>query len=230
MVRRWCSTLLPVILVLSAACSGSQSPNLFHNPSFEEGDQPWTSLTTEGWGPRFTLSDQVAHSGQHSAFLAMRATEAAGTQIFGVVQEVQPREFPDVVSGYYRIGDWTRGTDVQYLQFAVIVFGAKNMPGGYPNYQIRYVLAGTSQPPFLLANAKFIFVGTDEPVPNDWVHFQREVRQDFMDQWGAVPEGFSTIRVLFEVRYDSKPEGVTAPKADVFFDDLYLGPAEASPP
>ena len=205
------------------------TPNLFSNPSFEEGEEPWVSLTTEAWGTPFRVSADAAHSGEHSAFLEMRALEEAGAKVFGVVQEVQPQDFPEVISGYYRVAEWTRGTDRQYMQFVVIASGSTNAPQGFPNHQIRYILAGINRPPFNISNAMFIYVGTEEPAPDGWVYFERNVRQDFIDQWGAVPEGFSYIRVLFEVRYDGKEEGVTDPSADVFYDDLYLGPAAANP-
>lgn len=219
-------------LPLWTTCGGSGDANLFTNPSFEEGEEPWISLTTEAWGTPFHVADAVAHAGKHSAALEMRAMAEAGTKVFGVVQEVQPDEFPELVSGYYRVGQWTRGTTVQYIQFVVIAIGSTNAPGAptpFPNHQIRYLLAGTDQEPFAISNAKFVFVGTAEPAPDDWVYFERNIRQDFIDQWGAAPEGFSSIRMLFEVRYDSKDAGNTKPEADVFFDDLYMGPAAENP-
>ena len=228
--------LLAILLALAtlpiwAACGGSQSSsnNLFLNPSFEDGEEPWISLTTEAWGTHFRLSDAAAHTGEHSALLEMRALPAAGSKVFGVVQEVKPTEFPELLSGYYRVGQWKRGTPIQYLQFVVIAMGSTNAPADFPNHQIRYLLAGTSEPPFNISNAKFIFVGTEEPAPDGWVYFERNIRQDFIGQWGAVPEGFSMIRVLFEVRYDNKDAGVTDPMADVYYDDLYMGPAEDNP-
>lgn len=216
-------------LPLWAACGGSGDANLFDNSSFEKGEEPWISLTTPAWGTPFHVSDAGAHTGKQSAALDMRATAEVGTKVFGVVQEVEPEEFPELISGYYRVGQWTRGTVVQYIQFVVIAIGSTNAPGTFPNHQIRYILAGIDQPPFAISNAKFIFVGTEEPAPDGWVYFERNVRQDFIDQWGAVPEGFTSIRVLFEVRYDSKDSGNMEPTADVFYDDLYLGPAAENP-
>jgi hypothetical protein len=233
---------LTVLLALAtlpiwAACGGSQpssssnSNNVFRNPGFENGEEPWISLTTEAWGTHFRVSDDVAHTGKHSAFLEMRALPDPGSKVFGVVQEVTPKEFPELISGYYRVGQWKRGTPVQYLQFVVIAIGAPNMPMAdtFPNHQIRYLLAGTATPPFNISNAKFVYVGTEEPTPDGWVYFERNVRQDFIEQWGVAPEGFSMIRVLFEVRYDNKDQGVTDPMADVYYDDLYLGPAKDNP-
>jgi hypothetical protein len=204
--------------------------NLFANPGFEEGEGPWFSMTTEAWGPPFRVSDAAAHSGRQSALLAMRgAPEAAGAKVFGVVQEVAPAELPELVSGYYRVQDWVRGTEKQYLQFVVIVIGPTGLPGNYPNYQIRYPLAGIDEPPFPIANAHFLFIGTEEPVTDQWVYFETNIREDFQELWGALPQSFEKIRVLFEVRYDGKVAGSGEVKADVFYDDLYLGPAEANP-
>jgi hypothetical protein len=224
--------LASATLPLWGACGGgggSAGPNLFRNPGFEDGQKPWTSLTTEAWGTPFSVSEDAAHSGTHSAFLHMQATEDAGSKVFGVVQDIQPKEFPELLSGYYRVAQWKRGTPIQYMQFVVIAFASTNVPQGFPNHQIRYLLAGTSEPPFDIANAKFIYVGTEEPRPDGWVYFERNIRQDFIDQWGAAPVGFSSLRILFEVRYDSKAEGVTTPAADVYYDDLYLGPAADNP-
>src|SRR3972149_2968224 len=238
MLRRWRFVLFFAAVALAAACGGNsdshggiqkpESANLFLNPSFEQGEKPWFSLTTEGWGTPFRVSEDAARSGGHSAFLELGGRPEAGTKVFGVVQDVQPEEFPELISGYYQVGQWIRGTDIQYLQFVVIAIGAKNMPGGFTNHQIRYLLAGIDRPPLEISNAKFIFVATEEPAPGDWVHFERNIQQDFIEQWGAAPEGLDRIRVLFEVRYDDKEAGVTGPTADVFYDDLHLEPAGAN--
>jgi hypothetical protein len=242
---RWLA-LLVVIAVPIAACGaqgsaqwvaqtgtpgvGAEVPeNTFQNGGFERGARPWTSLTAEAWGTPWRLTDEVAHGGRESALLQMRASaDATGSKVFGVVQEVGPQQFPDVLSGYYRVNSWQRGKGDQYIQFVVIVWGATNLPGGFPNYQIRYPLAGIRQPPFTIDNAKFEFVGTDEPKVGQWVYFERPIKEDFLEAWGAVPEGFSSIRVLFETRYDNKQPGSPL-AADVAFDDLYMGPAASDP-
>jgi hypothetical protein len=210
--------------------SHGTSGNLFVNPSFENGADPWISLTTQAWGTPFRVTDAAAHSGKHSALLELRADrEDTGAKVFGVVQEVSPGQFPELLSGYYRVEDWTRGTDKQYLQFVVIVMGPVGMPGDFPNYQIRYLLAGINEPPFQIANAHFVFVNEEEPVTGKWVYFERNIREDFQQLWGAVPQAYSGIRILFEVRYDDKQAGSGLAKADVLYDDLYVGPAAANP-
>jgi hypothetical protein len=210
--------------------------NVLANSDFEECPESaatpcgaWFSLKP----PNFELSE-VSNSGEASALLRMREPDSAtGAKVFYLVQEVQPTEFPEVLSGFYRVENWLRGTEKQYLQFVVIVWGADNAPAGsdgqpFPNHQIRYILAGLEQEPFLITNAKFVFLTREDPVEGEWVPFEVNVKQDFLDLWGAVPEGYERIRLLYEVRYDDKLPQAPA-EADVYYDDLYFGPAEGSP-
>ena len=60
------------------------------------------------------------------------------------------------------------------------------------------------------------------------MYFETNIKEDFLEKWKAVPEGYSKIRVLFEARYDDKEAGI-ASEADVYYDDLYMGPADANP-
>lgn len=208
--------------------------NVIAYPGFEdcpEGSTPcgaWFSLKP----PVFELAD-VAHSGAKSAHLKMRDPDTAtGAKVYYLVQEVNPTEFPEVISGYYRVENWVKGTPKQYLQFVVIVWGAENAPAGshgqkFPNHQIRYLEAGIDKNPFAIANAKFIYLSKDDPVEGEWVPFKVNVKQDFLKQWGAVPTGYERIRLLFEVRYDDKL-AESKSEADVYYDDLYFGPAKGS--
>jgi hypothetical protein len=151
-----------------------------------------------------------------------------GDRIYYLVQELEVQEFPEFISGYYRVDEWAKGTPKQYLQFIVIAMGATNMPGGFSNHQVRYPLAGISEDPFAISNAYFVYIGREEPTIGQWVYFERNIKQDFQSLWGAVPEGFSKIRVLFEVRFDAKEAGAPA-EAEVYYDDLYMGPASENP-
>jgi hypothetical protein len=204
--------------------------NLFHNPGFESGRAPWCSLHLGEVAP-FKVSQDFAHSGESSAYLQMRvpAEEQGNAKVFYLVQEVTPEQFPELISGYYRVEHWTKGTPKQYLQFVVIAFDVTNLAGGYPNYQMRYPLAGISEEPFEIANAFFVFLTKEEPRTGEWVYFERNIKEDFQQSWGAAPEGFSKLRVLFEVRYDDKAAGATPAEADVYYDDLYMGPASENP-
>lgn len=207
--------------------TGPSSPtasegNVFQNPGFEDGREPWYSINP----PSFVLSDELPHAGQASALLEMRAEpQVEGTKVFYLVQEVAPQEFPEVISGDYRVSKWVRGTRLQYLQFAVIAFGANNLPGDFSNHQIRYILAGIDEEPFGISNAHFVFLSREDPPLDEWIPFEVNVRDDFLELWGAVPE-YDNIRVLFEVRYDDKAPGEGAAEADVYYDDLYFGPAQ----
>src|SRR3972149_7050201 len=107
--------------------------NVLAIPGFEECTDaspgpcsPWFALKP----PNFQLADN-AHSGEVSAMLRMRELEsAAGTTVYYLVQEVAPTEFPEVLSGFYRVENWLRGTEKQYLQFVIIVAGGgERAPG-----------------------------------------------------------------------------------------------------
>lgn len=248
--RRWTVGLVLAgvvsLALIIAACNGDGEPsatdspspdspatgNLFLNPGFELDRDPscdsdslgcWFSLKP----PVFIASEDVAQSGNTSALLQMReGTEAEGAKVFYLVQELNPDEFPEVISGYYRVENWRRGTFKQYLQFVVIVFAAENVPEDFPNHQIRYPLAGIDSPPFAISNAKFVFLGKEEPVDGDWVYFERNIREDFLNLWGEVPTGYEKLRILFEVRYDDKMVGEGPVEGDVYYDNLYYGPAQ----
>ena len=199
-----------------------ETANLFPNPGFEDGQDPWFSLKE----PNFIRTEALANSGSASALLQMRdPLEAEGAKVYYLVQEIEPTEFPEVLRGYYRVENWKKETPKQYLQFVVIAFGVDNLPGGFTNHQIRYPLAGIDSPPFDIGNAYFVFLGKDEPVTGQWVPFEANIAEDFKRLWGAVPEGFDKLRILFEVRWDDKIAGQGAPEADVYYDDLYIGPA-----
>jgi hypothetical protein len=230
-----------VLIVVSCGDGGDETSagsdadgNIFINPGLEEGSEPWASMTA-AVNPdpllHFVRTEDVAHSGTASALLRMRdGAEAGGdARVYYLVQEVTPEEFPEVVSGFYNVQYWNKGTPRQYLQFVVIAFSSDNAPRDpsgvpFPNHQIRYILAGINSPPFPIANAHFVFISRDEPVLGEWISFERNIKEDFENLWGAAPVGFDRIRVLFEVRWDGKEPGSPS-EADVFYDDLYIGPA-----
>lgn len=219
----------PTDTPLATIAPPPSGPNLFNNPSFEEGGAPWFSLRTEAWGTPFSVSDRQAQSGARSALLELRADagEQSPAKVYGVVQEVAPEQFPEELSGYYYVERWEKGTPKQYLQFVVIVFGG-NVPEDAElatNYQIRYVLAGVDEPPLEIGNAKYVLVNTEAPQVGQWVPFKRNLREDFQRLWGQIPQGYERLRILFEVRWDERPPDADPSAADVFFDDLYLGPA-----
>jgi len=224
-------TAVVVLCALAAACDngkeeGPPAANSFGNGGFEEGRTYWFSLKP----PDYELSTDMVHSGRASALLRMRApAEAEGEGRYYLVQEVAPEQFPEIISGYYRVENWNRGTQKQYLQFVPAVFGATNLRGDYSNHQVRYLLDGIAEEPFGIANAFFVFLGQAEPTTDQWVYFEVNLAEDFERFWGAVPEGYSKIRVLFEAAYSDKAVGETGVEADVYYDDLYMGPASENP-
>ena len=208
--------------------AASTQGNVFANPGFEEGAGPWCSLATETWGTPFSVSQQQAHSGASSALLQLRSQEGGEVRVFGLLQEVAPERLPDVLSGCYYVDRWERGTAKQYLQAVVIAFESSNLPpevAQATNHQLRYILAGVESQPTFISNARYVMLSTDAPKQGEWVCFERNIRQDFQELWGAVPEGFGKLRVLFEVRWDDRQPSDGPSAADVYYDDLYLGPA-----
>ena len=223
----------------AAADPAAVGSNLLINPGFERGREGWTSMGGQNWGA-FDIVDAPVRSGLHSARLPVHATLASTerAKVFGVVQEIRrdtmPGDFPDTLSGWYRVNDWKRpavGTDV-YLQVVVIIWGdpraAKLMGSAQAvtNYQIRFYLAGLEKPAFTLGNAKLEFVGRGEPVEDQWVHFEIPVKAKFQETWGVVPADYEFIRVLFEARWDNRPQGAEV-DADVTYDDLFFGYGKA---
>src|SRR5574341_1709288 len=128
-----------LVILLSLACSGgsdegsptgnAQPPicptaapdpqgNLLINPGFEEGSAPWITLAAESG---FEVTQEQTHSGTSSARLRMRdPVEAVDAKVYYLVQEITPATFPEVVRGFYRVENWSKGTVRQYLQFVVI--------------------------------------------------------------------------------------------------------------
>ena len=208
--------------------AGAASKNLFGNPSFEEGTDAWFSLTTETWGTPFSVSQQQARGGAKSAYLQLRSEVGGDVRVFGVVQELTLQELPELLSGWYYIEGWEQSTPKQYLQAVVIAFEASNIPpeaAQATNHQVRYILAGVESQPTFISNARYVMVSKESPRRGEWVCFERNIRQDFQELWGAVPEGFSKLRILFEVRWDDRQPSDGPSAAELYYDDLYLGPA-----
>lgn len=218
----------------SLAC-GKEGGNLFQNPGFEEGDDPWISLDSPNWGPPFTVSNRQAHSGQNSALLEMRPDPSLDIKVFGVLQDVTPAKLPEVISGYYYVERWEQGTKIQYLQFAVIVDQAANRPvitfegTPSPNHQIRYPLTeGGNELAAEVLNAAYFKFNAPVRV-GQWTYFERNLCDDFQAAWQDVPEDFAKLRFFFEARYEGRRPEEGPAIADVYYDDLYIGPAAGNP-
>ena len=209
--------------------SSAASPeNLFSTPGFEEGRDPWFSK--DSWGTSFSLSDREAHSGERSALLELRSDVegAISVRVYGLVQEITPEQFPEVISGYYCVDRWEQGTPAQYLQFVVIVQAADNIPAEVvptTNHQVRYILAGVESQPTFISNSRYVMLTQAAPVQGKWVSFERNIRDDFEELWGDVPKGYRQLALFFEVRWDDRQPTDGFSAADVYYDDLYIGPA-----
>jgi len=200
--------------------------NLFGNGGFEEGAESWCSLDSSAWGTPFSISDAQAFAGDQSALLQLRSDDGGEVRVYGVTQEVASDGFPETLSAEYFVERWEQGSPIQYLQAVVIVWGADNVPpevAGVGNHQIRYILAGVDSQPTFISNARYVMVSEEQPRVGEWVRFERDVRQDFLELWGAVPEGFDRLRVLFEVRWDDRTPDDGPSSADVYYDELYFG-------
>lgn len=197
--------------------------NLLVNPGFEDGDAGWFWMKTSQYWVPFDISSKKAHTGEKSAYLRIEAKPGApAVEIHGVIQELKPNRLPAKAGGFYRIENWQRGASKQYLQFVVIIWGGHPQ---FKNYQIRYILDGISVQPHRMTNVKYIFLpGTsDDPKQNEWVSFEAKILDDFKREWGMTPTGYEKINFFFEARYDLAPEEGKTVRADVYYDDLYIG-------
>lgn len=217
--------------------------NLFANPGFESGPEGWVHMGGQNWGA-FDIVEAPVHAGARAARLTVKA--AAGerlpaSKVFGVVQELRrdamPGGFPEMLSGWYFVEQWESAdpTVFTYLQAVVIVWGDPRTGGlvGAPNiqnYQVRFMLAGSEKQPFQMSNARYHFIERASPAVGRWVRFEIPVRERFQEIWGVVPDGYEFLRVLFEARWDHRPESAKV-DAVVLYDDLFFGyPRDAAAP
>lgn len=210
----------------TAEVAAPQRTNLLQNPSFEHGREPWFSLAgpeSEFWAD-FEVTDERAKDGRHSAVLRLSSEgHVPQVRVYGLIAERGPGVLPARVSGYYRVEDWQRGTELTYVQVVVAVNGATNMPEPEIPNQLAWVLTGIDVPPFEIRNRRFIFTGSREPTQNEWVRFELPLREGWERLWGAVPVEYESMRVFFEARYDGRQPDDGPVRANVYFDDLYLG-------
>ena len=214
--------------------------NLFIDPSFEiydrydEGRVWWNFAERDSavWHD-FEIRDDRALSGERSAYAPLDSDTQGGQRaIQGVVQEVEaPDGMPRYLSGWYRVEDWQRGCKAQYLQIVVIVWDFQEQIRGqrWPNIQVAATMAGVDGPPIRIGNRKFAIAGPVEPVQDEWVFFEFDLHELFDFNWGIIPSKYGYLRVFYEVRYDDHTGFGPAAKADVWFDDLYIGDTSRLP-
>jgi hypothetical protein len=229
-VRKLVLLVLLAIPLLAGCGGGGASANLLQNAGFENGNAPWHTMDSVSWSSSFEVTSSQAHSGKHSLHLTLVPPNVpALNEVFGVVQDISLTDLPEYISGNYFVQNWKKATDFQYLQFVVIVFTTDPITGQTSNTQIRYLLAGAPSQPFSIDNARFVFITKDEPVTDQWVHFGRNIREDFQQEWGSIPENITAVRLFFETRFDSPTEIQPQMAGDVYYDDLYLGPQAKAP-
>ncbi len=206
----------------------NESENLLQNPGFEQGTEGWKWLDwSKGWAP-FALSTTRAYEGKQSLHLPILSSDRRPTVVWGGVQEIAlSGDIPECIDGYYFVENWQSGTWKQYLQFVVIDLG-HSLGEKQGNSQLRYVLTGSSEPPFQISNAHYLFAERrDMPETGKWVHFALNPRRDFQEMWQYTPGSGANLRLLFEGRFDHHETEVTA-RGDVYYDNLYFGPKSAT--
>ncbi len=220
------AALVALVVAVTVGCEkekSSSAANLLENPGFETGNAGWEWLDwSKAWGP-FEISDKFAYSGEKSAYLELdvKAGDSGKKQIRGLMQSIKPDKFPAVASGWYRIENWKRGVDRQYVQFVVIAWKKYK---GFSNYQLRYVLDGVNRKPLGIGNARYTILSkAPEPETGKWVRFELPIREDFSKLWGKVPDNYEKLNFFYEARFERYPKGAEHIRADVYFDDLYIG-------
>ncbi len=218
--------------------------NLLADPGFEgfdrwdEGQPWWNSFkvqNSKAW-VEFDIAEGEGRTGERAAHLHMDSTTQPGrVRVHGVVQELVPETLPRYVSGWYRVENWERGTEKQYLQTVVICRGPDNVPARIPrnprglqSVQLAMTLAGVSEPPLRMGNREFEVTGPVDPVEGEWVFFEFDLHELFQKHWGVVPVNSAGTRVFFEVRYDQKND-MTPARCDVYYDDVYVGDESRAP-
>lgn len=239
------SFLAAAVLLMTACSRDGKAPllpwkdgeNLLANASFEEGRDPWQTLVgaISYWND-FSVSPDHAYLGTHSALLSLTSQGEIerGVRVWGLMRDVETTEIPRKIAGTYRVENWTRGTEAQYIQ-AVIALNppeegfpriAKRHPFFESNrvpLQLAWVLCGIKQEPYPIESRKVIFAGPREPAPDKWIKFEFDIHEALLDTWGAIPSHCGNLRVYFEARFDGYHAGDGEVSARVYFDDLFLG-------
>jgi len=230
-VPAWGWAVLVVILAGAGAAvwwfwpgQGIELPedNLLVNADFESGARGWSYPTwSEHWAG-FEVDRREAHSGRRAAHLEVRNDPARSTRVWGVMQELRPKEFPHYLAGFYRVNSWEQGTPLMYLQSVIIVW-RKKPAAGMNNFQVRFLLGGVAFRPTRMENVRYVHFSKAAPVQGQWTPFAVDVWEAFQSQWGYVPPEWDRINVFFEARYDEREKADAPIRAEVFYDDLYLG-------
>jgi hypothetical protein len=182
--------------------------NVLIDPGFETSEPPaWLALGGEGILV-LPPSQETVRSGVYSARFATDGVR-------GAVQSIATAEFPEFLSGYYRVPRWPR--DGAFLQVTV-----RAPTGAFEAVpEVRFIIAGTGAAPD--PAARYVFLSRDRPASGDWTYFAYPVRDAFAAQ-GGVPAAWASIDITVEVV-------ATGPdvEAVAYFDDLYAGTQIGNP-
>jgi hypothetical protein len=162
--------------------------------------------------------------------LTLQDNGALGSLVTGVIQPLPAPQgqFPEYVSGFYRVDEWERGAPFQYLQFVVIVRGG-DFGDSFPVHEVRFPLAGIDHDPFVLSNARFLYLSRAQPQMGQWVYFGYPVGKAFEKLLGHRPATWDSVELFIEARFDGRAEADGPAKAVVYYDDLYAGPQLGDP-
>ncbi len=191
------------------------------NGDFEAGLDGWVSVPAPA-AP--AMADTQAHSGTGSALTPLRyPSEQEGGAASVLLQDLDLPQLPETLSGWYRVDDWARTDNVQFVSLAVAAIEPKRTPkAGTTNIQVHYLLGGAAKPPFRIDNAKFVFVTRTDPPVGSWTRFEIHPRADFTRAWGSAPTGMRFVRLILTNRIVTHAAGEPAGGADVRWDDLAI--------
>lgn len=199
----------------------SEPPNLFKNPSFEQGKASWFRMKSVPWQD-FEVTDTHAHSGKFSAYLPLRREDdLVPPIIWGVIQKLYIPKLPHKLSFWYRIENWQQSSEQQYMQIVVMMNGMQLVPKiGGTHMHLRYILAGMDHPLPADNNTRYRMAGPKEPLQDTWIYFETDLRKDFLESWGWYPEEVESIGFFFEARYEDPLSPDATAHADVYLDDF----------
>ncbi len=203
-----------------------EKENLLVNAGFEQGTNGWTWLDwSKGWSG-FSHDTKHAYEGDGSIHFSV-VSDHRETTVWGAVQEpVLFDDIPECIEGYYYVEDWDNGPWKQYLQLVVIDL-THSLGPKQGQAQLRYIISGSKTPPLNISNAQYLFLEkprADKPKIGQWTRFVANPRRDFQENWQYTPTKNAKLRVLFEARYDLHSADMPLAKAEVYFDNLYMGP------
>jgi len=211
----WLAAVACAHLVLGGACGlvreeeafatpDPPPPNVLVNGGFEFGAGAWAGLPP----PQATRA--VAYAG--AAALELRTDEEAAAA--GATQAMMPAEFPQFVSGFYRVESWPDDGPA-LLSFTITVTGADGALD-----RIRFVLGASEQASATVQVSDTVFLNRDRPERGRWMYFGYPLWEAWIAWRGQIPVAWQSIDISVIV----EGPGIVAQ-----FDELYAGPQVGNP-